>query len=343
MDEKYGPTQIKNEFRAVDPSHAAERSRHLARRALQRATHDIALVEGGAIFDQHGILHPTKEQIESLYKQYEAPEKENAKAQPASTETDSITSERLKEIVNSSIYLANPYIKGQENIKFNGLNGDNRAGILESLKHSFPSKEIEKPFTDVGISELVTVAEISQFEFRDSARADSMKWPSGPHKDEPIYAVQYMTLTANAEPVPDETAPRGMRHKQKFEYLENRQGHLDKLSDEELAVKGLDREKLTQMKQNNRLSEFNYTLLLPQTVAKELNKAMRARPQLARELGDILVLNPDAEQGWIAILDAWEDWKPPYEKWREVNDGVNRMAFRTASDQSVDQSTIVEF
>jgi hypothetical protein len=343
MDERDGPQQIRDEFRAVDPKHAAQRSHHLAQRSIQRALHDLKLVEKGAEFDERGILRPTQEQKEALFKKAGLQHSASDVEAIETPEQSEISPERLNEIIDSSIYMANPYITGQENVYHNGLNGDKNATIFDQLRYHFPSERIEKPFTDANVSELVTVAEGSQFEAKNGQRLGRAEWPGGLHKGEPLYAVQYMTLTANTEPVPDDSAPRGVRHKQKYEYLENQQGHLDKLSDQELAAKGLSRDKLEQMKQNNRLSEFSYTLLLPETLAKELGQAMIANPQLARELGDKLVHKPDAHLYSNYDLSKWEMWKPPYEKWKQTNGGVNRIAFRTTSDQSVDQSKIVEF
>jgi hypothetical protein len=325
MDEHYGPSQIQNEFKAVDPKHAAERSNHLAKRAVQRAMHDLELVEAGAEFDERGHLHPTSEQKSVLYSNEEQARHSNAqdKEDVISPEQFSMTPERLKEIAYNSFYAAMPYANGMKDLAYSPLGEKNvrQLGmILDGLKQWSPMEDVGVTFVQEGVPEVVTVAKAEDFDFSKGAGFSKTRdpeirrslagssWQIGEQKGEKIYVLQYATATEN---------PDG---NQKYPYKDRGD--------------------------TGRNTEFSYAMLLPESQAREVEAAMKIDPSLARQLGDLLVFNTKTVgNNSDRIRSLWQDpkFKPPYDKWRQINGGVDRMAFRTASNQTAEQAQIVEF
>jgi hypothetical protein len=301
------------------------------------------LIKSGAFYNELGNLTLGAAQQAELHTKHFPLSSNELTESAVSSPEQGITHERVIEIMDSSVYVANPYIKGKEALTYNAINS-NKTDL--ALRFHFPSKGIEKPFTDKGVSELVTITEIGNLPWSDGQVRKNAGWPAkGEHQGEPMFAVQYMTLTGEVEPTEDQSSPGGITHKQKFEYRENDKHHLKNMKEEDLAkMSDSDRQMRENiLKQQSRLSEYNYTLLLPESLAKELVDAMKLEPQVARDLGDMLVYNPKAHKSWQSNLEDWERWKPPYDEWRQSSGGTARMAFRSSPELGVEGSTIVEF
>ncbi|HSW36944.1 MAG TPA: hypothetical protein VLG37_01085 [Candidatus Saccharimonadales bacterium] len=90
---------------------------------------------------------------------------------------------------------------------------------------------------------------------------------------------------------------------------------------------------------------FGYTILLPESKARKLWGALHADPTLVREMGDVIMsgLEGSTIEGTQYDAERWQQNRPPYGKWRQANGGINRIAFRTASNQTAQESEIVEF
>jgi hypothetical protein len=324
MDEHYGATQIQNEFKAVDPRHAAERSHHLAKRAVQRALHDMELVEDGAEFDEYGHLHATPEQKNALYSEEQAkyPKAED-KEDVVNPEQLSMTPERLKEIADNSLYAAMPYANSMLDLAYSP-SGESNVRQLEPIFHGLkqwsPMEDVGTTFVQEGAPEVVTIAKAEDFDFSkgmgfSKAHDPEIRrtlagssWQIGEQRGEKYYVLQYATTTEDSD------------GRQKYPYKDRGD--------------------------TGRNTEFSYAMLLPESQARELEAAMKIDPSLARQLGDILVFNTKTVgANSDRIRSLWQDpkFKPPYDKWRQINGGVNRMAFRTASNQTAEQAQIVEF
>jgi hypothetical protein len=305
-----------------------------------REMHDAGLELGGAKEDNLGRLVLTAVQLENVSQKYNdglpvvqhlGPIKQmdpTSERQPQHVNEElenheNMTPERLEEIAMSSFYAAMPYAIGNKDLAYSPLGERNvreeLRDIFDGLKQRLPLKKTGKDFVEAGVAEVVTLAKPEDFDFSKGSGAANARdhqirefltntpWQIGEHAGEEIYVLQYAITRKDAE------------GKIKYEYKDQ----------------GAERD-----------SDFNYTMLLPESQAKELAAAMQADPNLARKLGDVLVFNENAVGTYADKVRArWHDpqYKPPYEVWREVNGGVSRMAFRTASDQSVEQATVVKF
>jgi len=78
-------------------------------------------------------------------------------------------------------------------------------------------------------------------------------------------------------------------------------------------------------------------MYLPKTDGEELISATRRDPNVIRQLVDTQM----REQ--IGANESWNQAKPPYKKWEEINGGVSRIAIRSDNDQGVVASEIVSF
>jgi hypothetical protein len=84
-------------------------------------------------------------------------------------------------------------------------------------------------------------------------------------------------------------------------------------------------------------NDLRLHILLPQSSAETFLQATQDDPEAIRSAVDMLM----TEQ--VGAGQGWEEMKPPYEDWREANEGVRRMAFRTNLDQPADQARVVDF
>lgn len=242
-----------------------------------------------------------------------------------SAEKDSMSPERLDEIVDNSLYVANVYTASGRG----WIEGTPPGGKYDTQIHKLASRQLfpipeeeQQKLTDKDVSELVTVAPVEDFDFSEDRDRDlyygSATWGfEDKHKGEPLYVIQYVVMTSGRV-VGEESGKRA----QKFPY--------------------------NSPFNSGRDTPYSYTMFLPKSVAEELGETMQADPQLARDLGVKLVKNPDAtipmrSSASKHTVGEWEKYQPPYEQWRERTNGVARMAFRTGSDQPVERANIVTF
>jgi hypothetical protein len=100
---------------------------------------------------------------------------------------------------------------------------------------------------------------------------------------------------------------------------------------------------------------FGYRVVAKTDEVQEIWQTLRQDPQVVRNLADMMVMDPELIEGnasYKPLSDAnrrhfQEKWqrqvRPPYDDWKEVNGGVNRVAFRSSPDQTPEQCEIVEF
>ncbi|HEX4774659.1 MAG TPA: hypothetical protein VH234_04025 [Candidatus Saccharimonadales bacterium] len=80
-------------------------------------------------------------------------------------------------------------------------------------------------------------------------------------------------------------------------------------------------------------------LFLPESEAVEALQTIKGNPQVVRELADVFMGET------LGAGESWEQARPSYDKLREINGGVNRMAFYEGNPlkASLENSQIVEF
>ena len=84
-------------------------------------------------------------------------------------------------------------------------------------------------------------------------------------------------------------------------------------------------------------NQFNYALILKEEEAVELLEEIKNNPQIAREIGELLM------QERVGVPEAWDTFRPPYDDWKAVNGGINRIALRTGYNAGQDEYEILEF
>ncbi len=78
-------------------------------------------------------------------------------------------------------------------------------------------------------------------------------------------------------------------------------------------------------------------LFMPKSAAVELVNAMQTDPAIIREAVDV------AMRQEVEASTTWDQMKPPYDKWREINGGVDRIALRNSFEADTNQAQILEF
>lgn len=104
-------------------------------------------------------------------------------------------------------------------------------------------------------------------------------------------------------------------------------------------------------------------LIYTKDEAEELEAQIRKNPQMVRDIMETLVLSNELDelnvlkgahfdastqdgklQSGGTVAERWEiDCRPPYERWKEVNGGVSRIALRTNITDGPDKSESLEF
>jgi hypothetical protein len=239
-------------------------------------------------------------------------QKKHQMYQPQSKSASGLnTAKSLKEIIQDSMYVANPYIMGAGEVTYNKF-GNNDPEIEKTLGHLQKITAMNRDgLVERGASEVVTVMPYNQYGVYGGGTIISLEhqravWPSGDNKGEPAYILKYDTLTG------------ARKDGAKYVY----EDHV------------------------GRPNNFNYAIALPESAAKELEAAMKADPNIARQLGDELVQNTEAREthsGFGSSPSMWDQHKPQYDMWNEANGGVDRMAFANQYDQPAEQAEIIEY
>jgi hypothetical protein len=228
-------------------------------------------------------------------------------------ENPGISSERLTQIAHNSIYNVHtqidaPKTVGQESVFYapGGAHNTDR-GIENLVKNNLNGSSMNEwsgKFSSQGVAEAVTVAKLEDMtdHYLDLAKYAGMQMD-----EEPVYAVQYATLS-NGDA------------SDRYRY-EDRGGRPN-------AFEG-------------------FVMLLPESAAKELEVGLKESPVKARELFGILAENPEADISGGSykkgLLQEHGVMRAPFGQWRQQDGGVSRMAFRTASNQGPSQAEIIEF
>lgn len=282
----------------------------------QRIIHDAHLLVGGATIDAAGALRPTPEQIEAL--SHQAPSlndttsvEEQEAAVLANSEAAGMSSERLREIVGSSIYSVSfrqlhdsfgeqslSYAgRGQFPTDYGGANLIATGNVKENKVNQYASHDF-RDYVEQGAPELVTYT-------RGVTPSGELMGVS-----EPLSLVNYTTI-------------RGAAGGNRYPYPE---------------IPG------DQQSRNVRLS---YGLLLPDSEARELFSAMQADPEMARTTADEMITNPVANHSkLIGDISDWPKYRPPYGQWHDINTAANRpdrMVFNTVENRHILESQTVEF
>ncbi len=84
-------------------------------------------------------------------------------------------------------------------------------------------------------------------------------------------------------------------------------------------------------------NSLDVLVFLPTSDAVELIQAMKNDPNIIREFIDVEMI----EQ--IGAHESWDQAKPPYKHWEDVNGGISRIAIRTDMSQGISQSQIIDF
>jgi hypothetical protein len=277
--------------------------------------HSQKLIREGAVIDHMGKLSISGAQFDELSAQ--APSQplsegaHNEHQSAAHEQAEAMSAERLKEIIQDSMYVANPYIMGAGEVTYNKF-GNNDPEIEKTLGHLQKITAMNRDgLVERGASEVVTVMPYNQYGVYGGGTIISLEhqravWPSGDNKGEPAYILKYDTLTG------------ARKDGAKYVY----EDHV------------------------GRPNNFNYAIALPESAAKELEAAMKADPNIARQLGDELVQNTEAREthsGFGSSPSMWDQHKPQYDMWNEANGGVDRMAFANQYDQPAEQAEIIEY
>lgn len=78
-------------------------------------------------------------------------------------------------------------------------------------------------------------------------------------------------------------------------------------------------------------------MMLPRTEAEVLRQMLDSDPEVMRVLLEKLMTEK------LQAQEAWENSRPPYEKWKEANGGVSKIAVRSGLISSAKDSKILEF
>lgn len=97
-------------------------------------------------------------------------------------------------------------------------------------------------------------------------------------------------------------------------------------------------------------TSLRWVMVLPESTAAELRTAIIEDPDLVRLMSEAIVTNPDA-RGILSREDSpnpitrelWERSRPPYEAWKDINGGVERIALRDGRSQPANEARILEF
>lgn len=81
---------------------------------------------------------------------------------------------------------------------------------------------------------------------------------------------------------------------------------------------------------------FQYNLFLPQSVADDILARARTEPRIMRQLGDEIMMREYSQ-------DEWNKVRPPFDNWREINDGVERLAIVEGLDGRPEEAKVIEF
>lgn len=80
-----------------------------------------------------------------------------------------------------------------------------------------------------------------------------------------------------------------------------------------------------------------YSVFLPESQADKLRQAITENPALTQEITTAMMT-----EYFGATAEEWQKMGPNYDKWRELDGGVSRVAIRDRFDQSLQDSTIIQ-
>jgi hypothetical protein len=280
--------------------------------------HSQKLIKEGAVIDHMGKLSITGTQYDELSAQAPShPLSEVAHSetqQGAHEQVEAMSAERLKEIMQDSMYAARPYIQGAREVTYSvfGSADPRESRYIPQLLNVASNNWGGQVKPDV--SEQVTVMPYTHYSMQSgldrklySLENQKILWPSregGPR--EAVYIINYNTLAGAS------------KDGAKYVY------------DDHVG----------------RPNSYSYAIALPESAAKELEAAMKADPNLARQLGDELIYNDEAYEATNPYGNSkhgWDKYRPPYDSWREANGGVDRMAFFDQFEQAPETAEVVEY
>lgn len=237
-----------------------------------------------------------------------------------------LSEERLREIVRNSAVSAYGWFTGREIPRARLGDGYSQFGsvasepaVMGEARRAQSDHEILGAFLIAGVTEVVTPRRLAPHLLMRQAKPTTYK------PGEPITAIDYEVTTAGN----DSRAVMMLRQTDPEKY--------NALRYEYAANSAFERPRDTAGVPSTNI--FIMTLFLPESDAAELLAAVETDPQIMRDSVDI-AMRQEIEAGTTWDVDGA---RIPFERWRELNGGVSRMALRDDPRKGPTQSTILEF
>lgn len=82
---------------------------------------------------------------------------------------------------------------------------------------------------------------------------------------------------------------------------------------------------------------FSAAIAMPESDAIRIIEATKDKPETIHDVMDVYM------RDILGAQEGWDKSKPPYDAWKEMNEGVGRIAIRTDAHHGPEQSDIVEY
>jgi hypothetical protein len=283
----------------------------------QRTMHDAELIAGGARFSDLGTLAITGEQHEKL--RAEMPEQEvTPEPDAAQAEVNRPSHEALRKVADTYGFILNGWFLASNIPKSNGrgptgfqvLRSENLSEGARSVAESQrTTDQFMQAFAEAGVPELVTFLpqrvkpNTPSLHYQYAQKAESM---SDAEATEPSVVMIYETVTRS------------------------------RIGEYDGKLKGYGK---VATEAFNRPGNYFYgAVVLPESKATEMRTAIEADPTVIHELMDTIVTERLGE-----TQADWDKCRPPYEKWREMDGGISRIAIRDGFAQQPARNQIIEY
>jgi hypothetical protein len=246
------------------------------------------------------------------------------KMQTKQAETRNISPERLSEILRNSAVSAYGWFssRGVPDDKYEGISRFSSAAsepvVMGEAARSFTKRELLGEFLHQRITEVVTVRSPKRVIPVRRAKPTSYK------PDENLAAIDYEVSTDGKDSV---IIKNQLRQKDPATY---RALSYSYFANSPKSGKPL---------QVPKADIFRMSIFLPESDAQELVQAIQGDTQTIRDTVDL------AMRQEIEASEMWDEdgVRPPYEDWKELNGGVNRIALRDDMKKGPEQREILEF